>query len=154
MVFIDNWKSGWGVISAAHWGQLGLPHTQPATFWGAAGSTSGEGACGSPHSHPLFVRETKEEEPHQCLQGGHLVLAPSLQKFGALCSLLYPSLFTDPASWCFSRWICCSQFPGRAGGARMDECHYGEQTKPGILLPHGENQKERKAGFAECLKHK
>ncbi|XP_027752382.1 protein FAM78B isoform X2 [Empidonax traillii] len=53
-----------------------------------------------------------------------------------------------------SRWICCCQFLEMVRRAGTHECHYGEQTKPGILLPCGENRKERKAGFAECLKHK
>lgn len=145
LVFIDNWKSGWGgLISAAQWGQLGLPHSQPLPFGVLLGAPLG--------APTPFWRGRGGKGSTPCLQGGRPVLplpCRSLER-----SLPCPSLFTDPASWCLSRWICCFQPLERAGGARMDECHYGEQTKPGILLPRGENQRERKAGFAECLKHK
>lgn len=98
LVFIDNWKSG-GVISAAQWGQLGLPPTQLPAFWGAAGSTSGEGCLWIPMLPSPFC---EGEESHRCLQGGHLVLAPSCRSWEPPRSLPCPSPFIDLASWHFS----------------------------------------------------
>lgn len=132
------WECSWG-------GMLASPHA-PVRF-----GASGEKGRGN---HVGTCREDT-----RCL-------FPSRKSSKPLCPLprrcapsrARPYLLTRPPgiSPFGSRWICCCQFPELVRRARTCGCHYGEKTKPGILLPHGENQKEekRKAGFAECLKHK
>lgn len=158
-----------GVISAAWQGQLGPPLPSPLRFgvllcvwehrWG--------GIFVVPElPSPFGARERRKERNHvgACKEDTPC-LSPSRRSSKPLCPLprrCAPSrahlyLLTRPPgiSPFGSCWICCCQFPGMVRRARTCGCCYGEKTKPGILLPRGENRKEkRKAGFAECLKHK
>lgn len=140
-------------ISVAQQGQLGLPPTQPPVFWGAAGSTSGEGCLWVPTLPSPFCEGVT---PVPAGKAPGACPLPAEAQSPRAPSSVHPYLLTRPpgTSLSSSHWICCFQFLEMVGGARTYECHYGEKTKPGILLPRGENRNERKAGFAECLKHK
>lgn len=94
----------------------------------------------------------REGESHQCLSPSHrspCATSPRCAPLRAhLCFLTQP----PGGSLLGSCWICCCRFLEMVIRARMCRSRCGEKTKPGILLPCGEDQK-RKAGSAECLKH-
>lgn len=168
LVFIDGWKSGGHFCCMA--GAAGSPPAQSLAFQGAAvclGASLGRDPCGTCAPVPFWSQGGRKEGNHvgacgedtPCPSPSHRSSKP-LYPLPMRCapSLSHLYLLTCPpgVSPFGSCWICCCQFPGMVGRARTCGCCYGEKTKPGILLPRGENRKEekRKAGFAECLKHK
>lgn len=110
-----------GVVSAAQWGAAGSPPppTQPPAFWGAAGSTSGEGCLWVPTLPSPFCQG---EESHWCLQGGHWCLPSSCRSSEPPRSLPCPSLFIDLASWHFSVQLPLDLlFPVPGAGGRSQD---------------------------------
>lgn len=89
LVFIDNWKSGGaggGVISAAHWGQLGLPpYPAPLHFWGAAGSNLRGRDFLGPHApiSPFCWGRGRKGNPSGACREGTRCFPRSLQELGA-----------------------------------------------------------------------
>lgn len=124
LVFIDNWKSG-AFISVAQQGQLGLPPTQPPVFWGAAGSTSGEGCLWVPTLPSPFCEGVT---PVPAGKAPGACPLPAEAQSPRAPSSVHPYLLTRPpgTSLSSSHWICCFQFLEMVGGARTYECHYGE----------------------------
>lgn len=126
------------------------PPTQPPCIFGVLlGATSGGGIFWVPTlPSPLFAGGEEGRGIPAVPAGRAPGAFPAPCRSSELrCSLPCPSRFPEPGAP-----PAGFATPGEAGRARRGECHYGEQTKPGILLPRGENRKETKAGFAECLK--
>lgn len=112
MVFIDGWKLGGSVISAARWGQLGPPLPSPLHFGvlprlGAPLGRDLVGPCA-----PIPFRSWRVErkgnnvgacrEDTRCLSPSRRSSKPPVPPPQALCSLPCPSVFIEPASWHFS----------------------------------------------------
>lgn len=153
MLFIDNWKSGWGggLISAAQWGQLGLPHTQPLPFGVLLGAPRG-GMLGGAQAPMPFWRGRGSTA---CLQGGHPVLTLPAEARSAP-SPAHPCLLTLPPGASPAGFAVSSPWRGREEPGWMNVT---TENRPNQVFccrvgKIREGERERKAGFAECLKHK